>query len=79
MRATNKIKRRTTEAVIKFLSNVESATRNEIVEGAIKCYGLTESELEDTSARSKCSVIKSYITTAINDLINKKDLRLQSI
>ena len=74
MRATNKIKRKTTEAVIRYLSNVESATRAEIIDGALSCYGLTESELEDTSARSKCSVIKSYITTAINDLINKKDL-----
>lgn len=75
MKATNKIKRKTNEAVIRYLSNVESATRSEIIDGAIKCYGLTESELEDTSARSKCSVIKSYITTAINDLINKQDLK----
>ena len=74
MRVTNKIKRRSNEAVIKFLSNVESATRNEIVEGALKCYGLSESELEDFSPRSKNSVIRSYISTAINDLINKKDL-----
>lgn len=74
MRATNKMKRKATEAVIKFLSNVESATRSEIVNGSLKCYGLSETELEDFSPRSKNSVIRSYISTAINDLINKKDL-----
>ena len=47
MRVTNKIKRKANEAVIRFLSNVDSAKRNEIVEGALKCYGLTEKELED--------------------------------
>ena len=74
MKITNKMKRRATEAVVKFLSNVESATRTEIVEGALICYGLNESELEDFSPRSKNSVIRSYISTAINDLINKKDI-----
>ncbi len=74
MRVTNKMKRKSSEAVIKFLSNVEGATRTEIIEGALKCYGLTEEELEDFSPRGKNSVIRSYITTAINDLINKKDL-----
>ena len=74
MRVTNKIKRKSTEAVIRFLSNVDCATRSEIIEGALKCYGLSESELEDFSPRSKNSVIRSYISTAINDLINKKDL-----
>lgn len=74
MRVTNKIKRKANEAVIRFLSNVDSAKRNEIVEGALKCYGLTEKELEDFSPRSKNSIIRSYISTAINDLINKKDL-----
>lgn len=74
MRITNKIKRKSTEAVIKYLSNTQSATRSEIIEGALCCYGLTQSELEDNSPRSKNSVIRSYISTAINDLINKKDL-----
>ena len=74
MKQTNKMKRKTTEAVIKFLSNTQSATRNEIIEGALLCYGLTDAEREDNSPRSKNSVIRSYISTAINDLINKKDL-----
>ena len=74
MKVTNKMKRKSAEAVIKYLSNVENATRNEIIEGALNCYGLTECELEDFSPHSKNSVIRSYISTAINDLINKKDL-----
>ncbi len=74
MKVTNKIKRKATEAVIKYLSNVAGATRSEIVEGSLICYGLSEGELEDFSPRSKNSVIRSYISTAINDLINKKDI-----
>ena len=74
MRITNKMKRRATEAVIKFLSNTEFATRSAIIEGALGCYGLSESELEDFSPRSKNSIIRSYISTAINELINKKDI-----
>ena len=35
MRVTNKVKRKSTEAVIKYLSSVESATRCEIVDGAL--------------------------------------------
>ncbi|MBE6674067.1 MAG: hypothetical protein E7596_03050 [Ruminococcaceae bacterium] len=75
MRVTNKMKRKSTEAVIKFLSNTENATRNEIIEGALLCYGLSEAELEDNSPRSKNSVIRSYISTAINELINKQNLK----
>ena len=74
MRVTNKMKRRANEAVIRFLSNTEKATRAEIVEGALSCYGLSDTELEDFSPGSKNSVIRSYISTSINDLINKKDL-----
>lgn len=74
MRVTNKIKRKANECVIKYLSSTKTSTRAEIIDGALKCYGLTESELEDFSPKSKNSVIRSYISTAINDLINKKDL-----
>ena len=75
MRVTNKIKRKATESVIKYLSNVEKATRSEIIEGSIACYGLTDTELEDFSPGSKNSVIRSYLSTAINDLINKHDIK----
>ena len=74
MKVTNKIKRKSTDAIIRFLSNKESATRNEIIEGALCCYGLTDIELEDNSPRSKNSIIRSYLSTAINDLVNKKDI-----
>lgn len=74
MKVTNKIKRKSTDAIIRFLSNKESATRNEIIEGALCCYGLTDIELEDNSPRSKNSIIRSYLSTAINDLVNKKDV-----
>ena len=74
MRTTNKIKRKSKEAIIKYLSKKDAATRGQIIDGALECYGLSYEELEDNSPRSKNSVIRSYISTAINDLINKKDL-----
>ena len=78
MKVTNKIKKKSNEAIIKFLSKVEGATRGEIIEGALKCYGLTDTELEDFSPRSKNSLIRSYLSTAINDLINKNDIIRQN-
>ncbi|MBO5286702.1 MAG: restriction endonuclease [Clostridia bacterium] len=77
MRITNKMKRKAKGAIIDFLSQVEYASRNDILEGALKCYGLSPTELEDNSPRSKNSVIKSYLGTAINDLVNKKDIKRQ--
>ena len=75
MRINNKIKKKASQAIIRFLSTTPSATRTEIIEGAVLSYGLTPKELEDTSAGSKNSVVRSYLSTAINDLINKHDIK----
>lgn len=75
MRITNKMRKRALGAIVEFLTMANGATRNEIIDGALRGYGLSRSELEDFSPKSKNSIIRSYIGTALNDLMNKKDIR----
>lgn len=75
MRITNKMRKRALASIVDFLTKSGGATRNEIIDGALKAYGLSRSELEDFSPKSKNSIIRSYIGTALNDLMNKKDIR----
>lgn len=75
MRITNKMRKKALASIVKFLSEAGAATRNQIIEGALVHYGLTKWEMEDFSPKSKNSVIRSYIGTALNDLTNKKDIR----
>ena len=75
MRITNKMRKKALASIVKYLSEVKSATRNQIIDGALVHYGLTASEMEDFSPKSKNSIIRSYIGTALNDLTNKKDIK----
>ena len=74
MRITNKIKEKCISAILEFMKISEVSTRNEIIEGALLCYGLTPKEIENTNPRSKGGLVRSYIGTAFNDLLNKKDI-----
>ncbi len=75
MRITNKMRKRALSSIVRYLSMNKSATRTELIEGALSGYGLSKSELEDYSPKSKASVIRSYLSTALNDLINKHDIK----
>lgn len=75
MRITNKMRKRALNSIVRYLSMQGGATRNEVIEGALSSYGLSKTELEDFSPKSKNSVIRSYLGTALNDLLNKKDIR----
>ena len=75
MRITNKMRKKALASIVKYLGAVGTATRSQIIDGALNHYGLTASEMEDFSPKSKNSVIRSYIGTALNDLTNKKDIR----
>ena len=75
MRITNKMRKKALASIVKYLSEAGTATRTEIIEGALFHYGLSKSEMEDFSPKSKNSVIRSYIGTALNDLTNKKDVK----
>ena len=75
MRITNKMRKKALSSIVKFLTVAGSASRAEIIDGALGLYGLSKTELEDFSPKSKNSLIRSYISTALNDLMNKKDIK----
>ena len=75
MRITNKMRKNAQNAIIRYLSLNQSATRMELIEGALSSYGLSKSELENCSPKSKCALVRSYLSTAITDLINKQDVK----
>ncbi|MBQ7352568.1 MAG: restriction endonuclease [Clostridia bacterium] len=72
MKITSKMRKRALSSIIEYLTSVEDATRSEIFENAISLCGLRCEQLYDTSPKSKYSILKSYLGTALNDLINKK-------
>ena len=75
MRITNKIKEKCIMSIIEFMKTHEASTKNDIIEGALICYGLTPNEIATISPRSKGGLVRSYISTAFNDLLNKKDIK----
>lgn len=75
MRNTNKMQKKATNAIIRYLSINQSATRTELIEGALLTYGLSKSELENFSCGSKNSLLRSYLSTALNSLIIKGDIK----
>lgn len=75
MRITNKIKERCVFCIIEYLKGNGPSTKKDIIDGALLIYGLTESELKATSPRSKHGIVRSYISTAFNTLLNKKDIK----
>ena len=72
MRITSKLRKKALSSIVEYLASVESATRNEIFDNAIMLCGLKCEQLYDTSPKSKYSILKSYLGTALNDLLNKK-------
>ncbi len=75
MRITNKVKEKCVSAILEFIKTNDVATRNEIIEGAMLLYGLTPKEAEGTGPKSKGGLIRSYMGTAFNDLVNKKSIK----
>ena len=60
------------EAIVSYLAGVPSATRKQILSGALASYGLTEEELLDKSPRGKNCRIRSELGTALNRLTQQK-------
>ncbi len=75
MRITNKMRKRARDAIIRYLSVNQSATRAELIEGALLTYGLSRSELENFSPKSKASLARSYLSTSLSELISKQDVK----
>ena len=74
MKITSKLRKKALNSIVEYLTSVESATRNEIFENAILRCGLKCEQLYDSSPKSKYSILKSYLGTALNDLLNKKHI-----
>lgn len=74
MKVTNKIKSKCVNSIIEFMKANKATTKNEIIEGALLIYGLTKSEITQTSPRSKGGLLRSYMSTAFNNLLTKKDI-----
>lgn len=74
MKITSKMRKKALSSIVEYLSSVESATRNDIFENAILLCGLKCEQLYDSSPKSKYSILKSYLGTALNDLLNKKHI-----
>jgi hypothetical protein len=74
MKVTNKMKSKCVNSIIEFMKTHTATTKNEIIEGALLIYGLTKSEITQTSPRSKGGLLRSYMSTAFNNLLTKKDI-----
>ena len=74
MRITSKMRKKALSSIVEYLASVDSATRNEIFENAILLCGLKCEQLYDSSPKSKYNILKSYLGTALNDLLNKKHI-----
>ena len=74
MKVTNKMKEGCVNSIVEFMKTHTSSTKNEIIEGALLIYGLTQKEIEATTPRSKGGLLRSYMSTAFNDLLTKKDI-----
>ena len=75
MKVTNKMKSKCVNSIIEFMKANKATTKNEIIEGALLIYGLTKNEIAQTSPKSKGGLLRSYMSTAFNDLLNKKDVK----
>ena len=51
------------------------STKKEIIEGALSLYGLTPKEIESTGPKSKGGLVRSYLSTAFNELLTRKDIK----
>ena len=77
-----KISDKEKQAVIKnltaFIEKAGKATRVQILNGTVQLFVLSEKELADKSPNSKNGLLRSYIGTALNDLIASGDIAKQN-
>lgn len=69
-----KIKEKCILSILEFMKTNEATTKKNIIEGALICYGLTSKEIKSTSPRSKGALVRSYLATAFNELLTKRDI-----
>ncbi|MBO4308704.1 MAG: restriction endonuclease [Clostridia bacterium] len=78
MKISEKEKQSVVEKLTAFIDQEGKATRARILDGTAKLYGLSEKELANKSPNSKNGLIRSYIGTALNDLVASGDVAKQN-
>lgn len=68
MKMTDETKRALDAAVVAFLTEVESATRNELLEGAVARMGLTERQMQSHDAAGKYHTMRSYVGNRVDEM-----------
>ena len=68
-------KKKVISAIVQFLSSSSACTRNEVMNGALLCYGFSKKEISNAhSASGTLNCIRSYIGTALTDLVSQGDV-----
>ncbi len=75
MKITNKTKEKCLWCILEYMKDHSPASKRDIINGALLIYGLTPKDLESVSPRSKLGLVKNYMNTAFNSLLNKKDIK----
>ena len=78
MKISEKEKQSVVEKLTAFIDQEGKATRARILDGTAKLYGLSEKELANKSPNSKNGLLRSYIGTALNDLVASGDVAKQN-
>lgn len=69
MKITDEIRKTVTQAIVDSLSSMKEATRNEVIQGALRCYGFSEREINAAKTPdSKVNTIRSFIGTTLTEL-----------
>ena len=77
MKITAEEKQKVLKSIIKHLSSSSECTRNEVINGALVCYGFSKREIEKAQgATAKVNYIRSYIGTALTNLISQGDVKV---
>ena len=77
MTITDEEKKKVLKSIIKHLSSSSECTRNEVINGALVCYGFSKQEIEKAQgATAKVNYIRSYIGTALTNLISQGDVKV---
>ena len=68
MKITKELTAKMREAVVAYLSEVESATRSEVLDGATARLGLSERQMQDRNAWGTYYTLRSYIGGILDSL-----------
>lgn len=66
MKITEKLRGTLREAVVAFLTEVESATRSELLDGATARLGLTARQMQNRDASGKYQTLRSYVGNEVD-------------